>query len=80
MLDKLRNWYRIRRHVNALRRAHIVCIHEQDFNNHDYTVDALSRWADKSGSLHNGATPNHTKKRVRRFAEVLRAFFPVPLA
>lgn len=79
MLEKLRKWYTVGRHVAALKRAHIVCIHEQDFNNHDYTVFALHEWAARSGSLHNGATPNHTKKRIMRFAEVLRSFFPVPL-
>lgn len=79
MIARLKYWYRIGRHVKALRRVNILAIDAQEFNNHDYVVHSFGEWASKSGSLHNGATPNHTKKRVARFAEVLRGFFPQPI-
>jgi hypothetical protein len=78
MIDRLLYWFRIQRHVNALAKADMIVLTVDEQVKHLAMVDGFFRWAITSGSLNDGTTPSHTRKRAAFFAREVLATFPMP--
>lgn len=70
-------WYQVGRHVRALHKSGIAAVDMKQMYRHIAIANDLMAWAEKSGALNDGMTPNHTKKRISYFAtEVVESIPP----
>lgn len=77
MLEKLKHWWTVKRHIKALAKQEMIAVTGIDLARHYAVIAEFARWARESGSLNDGTTPNHTKKRMRQFAAMIDAGVPV---
>lgn len=78
MLSKLKQWWLINRHLAALTALGYVCFRESDYEGLRVNVLDFQRWVNYSGSLNDGAVPNHAKKMVESYARTIRFWLPIP--
>lgn len=77
MFEKLKYWWTVKRHIKALAKQEMIAVTGIDLARHYAVIAEFARWARESGSLNDGTTRNHTKKRVMWFAAMLDAGVPV---
>lgn len=76
MLEKLKQWWQVDRHIRALESFHLVVVSENEYESYRRNVADFVEWVERSGSMNDGSVPNHTKKTVQSHARTLRYWFP----